>query len=106
MTIKFFWNGIKEGNGKLVRCFYSDGELRSFPPGTLTIYARDYGIDGHFGPAMRSAFKVDNGTDTMTDYFETDTVRVVPSHPLYPEVLAALNARNAHNEKRFAKRGL
>ncbi len=37
----------------------------------------------------------------MTDYFERDTIRVVPSHPLYAQVASALKARNEHYDQRF-----
>ena len=94
--IRFFWNGIKEGKGRLVRCTYSDGQLLDHPAGTITIYARDYGSAGHFGPAVRAAFDVKNDSDSMTDYFETDRIRVVPTHPLYGKVVAAMAARRVH----------
>lgn len=97
--IEFKWNGIKESSHKLVRCSYSDGELINHPAGTLTIYAKDYGTDGHFGPQMRAAFVVQNDTDTQTDYFETDRIRVVPTHPLYDAVKAAMEAHKAHRAR-------
>ena len=40
--LKFFYNGIKGSDGKLQKCWYSDGQLIGFPVGTLTIYAREY----------------------------------------------------------------
>lgn len=102
--IKFQWNGVKEDSRKLVRCFYSDGQLLNHPAGTLTIYARDYGIDGHFGPQMRAAFAVQNDSDSQTDYFETDCVRVLPTHPLYGAVKAAMMAHKAHCKRLHQRR--
>lgn len=95
----FYWNGIKDAKGdKLQRAHYSAGELYNHPAGTLTIYARDY---GRFSAKVRACFAVQNDTDTMTDYFDKDRIRVIPTHPLYPQVKAALDAQNAH----YAKRG-
>jgi len=95
MTIKFLWNGIKGADGKLRRCSYSDGVLLNHPAGTLTIYAKDYGIDGHFPADVRAVFTVENDTDMMTDYHETDRIRVEPSHPLYGQVWEAMQAAKA-----------
>jgi|GEM_PF-1647522 len=36
-----------------------------------------------FPAEMVNALKVENGSDIMTDYFESDTVRLLPCHPLY-----------------------
>lgn len=99
-TLRFFWNGIKANGGKLQRAFLSIGGLANHPDGTITIYARDY---SGFSAEVRAAFKVENNSDMMTDYFETDTIRVMPSHPLYAQVLEAVNAREAHYAKRAAK---
>ena len=41
-NLKFFYNGIKASDGKLQRCHYSIGQLKSHPAGTITIHARDY----------------------------------------------------------------
>jgi hypothetical protein len=90
----FYYNGIKDAKGgKLQKCWYSSGELRSYPAGTITIYARDY---CRFSDKVNACFAVQNDTDTMTDYFDSDRIRVLPSHPLYPAVCAAM----ASQEKR------
>ncbi len=99
--MKFYWNGIKAEGEKLWRAFYSDASLCHHPAGTLTIYARDY----HRAPAaIRAAFQVENNSDMMTDYFETDLIRVLPGHPLYAQVRAALDAANSHRERHAEKR--
>lgn len=99
----FYWNGIKDQRGaKLQKCWYSDGEMRNHPAGTLTIYGRDY---SGFSELVCACFPVQNDSDLQTDYFEKDRIRVIPTHPLYPQVKAAFDAQSAHNEKRFAKRG-
>ena len=58
----------------------------------------------HFSAKVRQCFNVQNDTDTMTDYFDSDRIRVIPSHPLYGAVKAALNAQDAHRARRAAKR--
>jgi hypothetical protein len=99
-NLKFKWNGIKASDGKLQRAFYSDGALLNSPAGTITIYGRDY---KPFSAEVREAFKVENDSDGMTDYFETDRIRVTPAHPLYSQVQAALVAREAHYAKRASE---
>jgi hypothetical protein len=91
--IKFFWNGMKASDGKLQPAIFSKGELINYPKGTMTIYAR--GI-GRFSKEIAEAFVVKNDTDTMTDYFAGDTIRVLPDHPFYAKVCAAYAAREAH----------
>lgn len=97
--LRFFWNGIKVGKGKLQRAWASTGKLINSPEGTLTIYAREY---TSFSPEVHAAFKVENNTDSMTDYFEKDHIRIEPSHPLYAQVVAGMvEAANRHYAKRF-----
>lgn len=98
--LKFFWNGIKDNGGKLQRCFYSDGMLTNYPEGTITIYARDY---APFTAGVRDSFRVENNSEYISDYVESDLIRVTPSHPLYSAVLSALNATQDHQAKRRAK---
>jgi len=98
----FYWNGIKDEKGaKLQKAWFSAGELRSYPAGTITIYADSY---GHFSAKVWACFSVENDTDTMTDYFSKDTIRVIPSHPLYKAVQAAMLAQDAHRAKVSEKR--
>lgn len=97
----FFYNGIKDARGaKLQKCFYSDGQLNSYPSGTLTIYARDY---ARFSARVRACFSVTNDTDSQTDYFCKDTIRVMPSHPLYSKVREAMQAQASHRAKRASR---
>lgn len=99
----FYWNGIKDAKGeKLQKAWYSLSTLNGYPEGTITIYARDY---TRFSDLVRECFTVHNDTDVMTDYFDSDDVRVIPQHPLYAQVRAAWEAQEAHREKRAAKRG-
>lgn len=100
--LKFYWNGIKEDGGKLQGCHYSEGVLINHPAGTITIYGKRY---RGFSAGVHAAFIVENNSDSMTDYFENDTIRVEPSHPLYAAVRAAVIAQRAHNDKLRNKRG-
>ena len=99
-TLRFYYNGIKGSDGKLQGAHYSDSELIHFPAGTITIYGKRY---RPFSDEVRSALTVENDWDGMTDYFENDRIRVEPSHPRYPQVLAAIQAQTAHRERRAAR---
>lgn len=98
--LKFYWNGIKATDGKLNRCFFSNGALLHHPAGTITIYSKEY---SHFHKEIYEAFEVENDSDMMTDYFEKDRIRVLPTHPLYQSVLCAMHLQEKHNEKRHVK---
>lgn len=84
-SIKFFYNGIKiNGENKLIRCFYSlDNSTRESGP-CVTIYAKGYGAE-----LPGDLFAVENDTDIMTDYFDTDSATLTPAHPLYAYARAA-----------------
>lgn len=41
-----------------------------------------------FPAEMRQAFTIENNSDGMTDYFERDSIRVLPGHPLYEQIKA------------------
>lgn len=95
----FYWNGIRDAKGeKLQRAWYSEGRgLNGCPAGTITIYARDH---GRFSAKVRACFKVENDTDAQVDYFDNDRFRVIPQHPLYPQVKAAMEACEARRARR------
>lgn len=93
-ALRFLWNGIKAADGKLQRCWYSDGQLYDSPAGTITIYAREY---RSFSAEVYEAFEVINHSDPMTDYFDQDTIRVTPDHPLYAKVQVAAGLLAEHN---------
>jgi len=96
--IKFVWNGIRV-DGKLYRAWYSESALKNHEAGTITIYARDY----KSLPSI-AGLTIQNETDMMTDYFEKDKVRVVPSHPMHTAIHAAMKQMDEHNTKKYAKR--
>ena len=101
-SIKFQWNGIKV-DGKLVRCFFSKGGYTAqsgLSDDVITIYAKSI-LDGL--PRL-DGLTVENGTDLLTDYFESDHCRVTPESPWYSEALSAYEAAEAHYAKLKAKR--
>ena len=51
----------------------------SVNPDTIKIRPKS----GAFPHAVRAALEVENNSDGQTDYFESDTVRLQPGHPLY-----------------------
>lgn len=102
MAVKFMWNGIKV-DGELYRAHYSMGNYTmqsGLPQGTITIYAKDYTdlpqIDG---------LTIINESDSMTDYFEKDRIRVLPDSKYYEEVKSAYEKMNEHIHKRLVKKG-
>ena len=98
----FFWNGIKDQRGaKLQGAHYSMGTLKSYPEGTITIYARDY---AGFSAKVHACFAVENDTDSQVDYFAKDTIRMIPQHPLYAAVKAACDQQAARWDARRAKK--
>lgn len=97
MKIQWMWNGIKV-DGKLYRARYRKGNLVNFPEDTLTVYAHSL-IDG-----LPNVGKVENNSEMMTDYHETDSMRILPTDATYSEALSAFLKQEEHNRKRWAKR--
>jgi len=81
--IRFLKKGIRY-KGKYIPVFYSMGELRGYPEGTITIYARNYG--NQLPPELNP----ENESDIQTDLIMKDTARITPSNKYYPEVLRAM----------------
>jgi hypothetical protein len=85
-TIRFFSNGIRvNGLRELCKVCYSiDG--RHDGRECVTIYERSNNYNVRIPSDL---FDVENDTDIMTDYFDTDSVCIYPDHPLYPFARAA-----------------
>lgn len=81
--IKFYYNGIKVDGGNIIRCWYRYSDAKS----PITLHAKDY--DGH----IPSELDPTNGSDSMTDYFETDECVIPVTSPYYKDALKA--AQNA-----------
>ena len=99
MRTKFMWNGIKV-DGKLHRCWYSTGELINYPEGTVTIYGKEY----YPGIPQIDGLQIHNDSDSMTDYFEKDRIRVEPTNPHYAAVIEAVKKQTAHQKKIYGKK--
>jgi hypothetical protein len=101
--LKFFYNGLKTSSGKLEKASYSVGPYSpesGLSEDTITITAREY---LRFSSEIQEAFGVTNRTDTMTDFFDHDRIRVLPSHPLYPQIKAAYLALQAKGAARSVR---
>ena len=98
MTVKFMWNGIKV-DGKLHKAHYSNSKLFNHPEGTITIYGK-----GYSDLPRLEGLTVQNDSDTMTDYFENDRIRVTPDNRYYNDVLEAYQKQEEHHKKRIAKK--
>ena len=106
--LKFFYNGIKGSDGKLQKCDYSGARINGFvvsghvgAEGTIIIYGCNY---RRFSDEVREQLEVFNNSDSMTDYFENDCIRVKPDHPLYAQVAEALEKREQHWDRIYARR--
>ena len=99
-NIKFVWNGIKI-NGEFFKCSYGTGPYTAasgLPDDAITMFAakckRIPRIPG---------LTIENNTDIMTDYFETDRIRILPGSPFYEEAKKAMVAHEIHYTKKHIK---
>lgn len=100
MTAKFVWNGIKI-NGEFFKGHYTKGPYTAtsgIPEGTITVY-----MSGYKSLPRIEGLNIENDSDIMTDYFETDTVRIFPGTMYYEEAAKAHKAHEIHFEKRAIK---
>lgn len=104
-SIRFYYNGLRlNGSRALVKCSYSIDNSRRTDSPCVTITAE------RGGSLPRDLFPVENETDLMTDYFDTDHATITAAHPLYPFARAAavkheislLNVSLRYAEKRTA----
>jgi hypothetical protein len=105
--LKFMYNGIKL-DGKLYKASYGKGEYRNVNGSIIaqtgiTIYARDY-----ISFPKIEGLTIKNESDSMTDYFETDRIYVLPSNKYWNEINLAWEKQEEKvkilMEKRKAKR--
>ena len=92
MNIKFMYNGIKI-DGKLYGGHWSFGS-NIVDKDCITFYSKGYERMPNFG------MPIENNSDIMTDYFEEDRLRFMPSSPYY---LQAMESFNMQQVKREAK---
>ncbi len=73
-------------NGKRVGVSYSAGPwIDGVNPDLIKIRRRGASSLA----ALRAAFTIENNSNSGEDYFEADSIRVLPSHPLYALIKAA-----------------
>lgn len=104
--IKFYYNGIKGSDGKLQKAYYSIGNYTAasgIPNDTITIGVSKKNDSFKFSQEIREAFQGawTNNTDSQSDYFDCDRIRVYSNNPFYPQVLEALKKRHAKFEKNW-----
>lgn len=100
-NIKFVWNGIKI-NGEFFKCSYYGGPYTAasgLPADAITMYAENCKSI----PRV-AGLTIENDTDIMTDYFETDRIRILPGSPFYQEAKKAMVAHEIHYTKMQVKR--
>lgn len=84
MAIKFSEKFIT-ANGKRVGVYYSAGPwVPGVDPALIKIRPRR----GVSLAPLREFFTIENNSDMTTDYFEKDSIRVLPSNPHYEAVKA------------------
>lgn len=83
--IKFNKYYVTNGSVK-ARVYYS-----TYADGSVVMYEKDY--TSQLRKIFTDEFK--NETDLMADYFETDSVKISPNHPLYAAALARHNQNKA-----------
>lgn len=83
-SIRFYYNGLRlNGSRALVKGSYSIDNSRRTDSPCVTISAE------RGGDLPRDLFPVENETDLMTDYFDSDHATITADHPLYPFARAA-----------------
>ena len=97
MPVKLMKYYVTDGETK-ARVWYNKGNYVDGGPG-VTIYAKDYGdkLTAYFPGKVR------NDTETMTDYFETDRVRLRPGDDYYEAALARAEAKEKAFEEKMAR---
>ena len=79
---QFTSNGIRTPSGDYTSVFYSIND-----DGSVHVSSRDYGGTLRF--LASETDKVQNDTDTMTDYFDKDSITVTASNPYYKQIKRA-----------------
>ena len=97
--IKVVFNGIKL-NGKLEKAmispYFEKGELKY-----ISVYK-----DGcyRFSDGIHSIFKVKNNSDTLTDYFEKDSIRIEKDNQYFKDFVKAALISRQRNLNSYKKR--
>lgn len=101
--LKFMYNGIKDSNGNLHKAWYSYSE--TFNGGMeLNIYSSQTSCSRFESAEIIKEFTVENDTDTMTDYFRPDSIKVPADHKHFKAVIAATVKQEKKTIKRLRNR--
>lgn len=91
--IRIYYNGIKIDGGKLIRCYYSlDNNADHAESVSIS-------VKGYSGRLPKDLLPVENDTDIMTDYFDTDGAYITPEHPLYKYFRYAAEKARARDDR-------
>lgn len=93
MAIKFFYNGIKEESGKLIKVYYSLENNREHTP--MVAITCKSPLD-----SLPNALVPINSTDIRTDYVDCDYVRLTPGDTYYQEARAAAEKAEVKSAKK------
>ena len=108
MTVKFMYNGIKI-DGVLYKAMFSNSlggyhNENGIVKGTITMYAKDYKAIPRI-PGLQ----FENNTELVSDYIETDIIRIAPDNQYYSDAMAAYKKSIQKDietmEKRIAIKG-
>lgn len=96
--VRFMAHYVTDGQHK-AKVSYSACRQTNDSRAYINIYAKDYGaqLSRIFSRSSQ------NDTDSQTDYFCTDTVRIFDDSPLYPAALARVQANEKARELRREK---
>jgi len=103
--VRFLWNGIKVA-GQLYKVWYSFS-IHSYKNDNdphITMYSTSY--SNRFPGEVHALFTVKNDTDSMTDYFDKDRIRIDRTHAEWERVAEAYIKQEIHRAKLNKRRGV
>ena len=84
-----FSKGFLTVNGKRCGVYYSHScWISGVNPDTIKVRPKKYS----FPDGFTEAFEIENNSDMMTDYFEKDSLRLIPGDSLYQAAKDACGA--------------
>lgn len=98
-SIKFQHHYVTNGTTKVKVGYSLDN--RADQRKCVTIYSDSYGRG--LSEMLKEFVRVENDTDSMTDYFDKDRATFYEGHPLYAALRARAEDVTAKNNKRWAE---
>lgn len=96
-SIKFQHHYVTSGSVKVKVSYHLDNRIDDRK--CVTIYSDSYART--LSEILSAHVEVNNGTDTMTDYFEKDRATIFEGHPLYASLRARAEDVCAKNRERW-----